>query len=340
MVHFTLIQDGPQLAEAAQHWEKCTELALDLECENGLHHYGTYIALFQISDRHRHWIVDPLAVDAKPLIKVLENPQVQKVFHDISFDFRILNFQYRCRPRNFYDTQLAALLLGREKIGLGPLLKELLRVHQEKKFQRFDWTRRPLSRTMLNYAVNDTAHLLALKDILLRELQVKWRRHWLEQECAYLETVEFTHEDQKYSDLSGFKSLPPSGKAVLRVLFSERDRLARIVDRPVFMIFNNKLLLSMAQNPPISEKFFQELPGVHPLVKREAAVLVGIVKKACSGPGELLLKEAKLRLPQAEFLALNALLEKRTEIARGLGIQGRLLCSEEQARRIVQQKRD
>ena len=106
MTKFELIQTQEQLAMAAALWNQEPELAMDLECENNLHHYGTYVALVQISNQTQNWIVDMLPLkNLQPLISIFENPKITKIFHDISFDFRILDHQYQCHPKNIFDTQ-------------------------------------------------------------------------------------------------------------------------------------------------------------------------------------------------------------------------------------------
>ena len=129
MVSFTYVDTYEGLTEAAAAWKQASELAVDLECENNLHHYGTYISLMQISTKNKNWVVDVLRLgDIKPLLEVLENPAILKIFHDVSFDFRILQDQLSCHPWTVFDTQIAALFLGKEHLGLGDLLKEYFNV--------------------------------------------------------------------------------------------------------------------------------------------------------------------------------------------------------------------
>ena len=130
MENFKYITTIEELEVAAKEWSEEKELAIDLECENNLHHYGLKIALIQISSRIHHWIVDTLALkDLKPLIKVLEDQKVMKVFHDVGFDFRILKKELDCNPKNIFDTQIAALFCRREEIGLGNLYEKQLRIY-------------------------------------------------------------------------------------------------------------------------------------------------------------------------------------------------------------------
>ena len=152
MVSFTYIDTSKALLEAVMEWQQATELAVDLECENNLHHYGAYISLIQISTKNKNWIIDVLKLaEIKPLIKILENAEIQKIFHDVSFDFRILQDQFSCHPHNVFDTQIAALFLGKEHLGLGDLLKEYFNVDKESKYQMADSTKQPLNTHMLTF---------------------------------------------------------------------------------------------------------------------------------------------------------------------------------------------
>ena len=83
-ISFTLIDAPEELHKASELWKKEPLLGIDLECENGLHHYGTYLSTIQISSRDKHWIVDVLTLkDVQPVVEMLENPNIQKIFHDV-----------------------------------------------------------------------------------------------------------------------------------------------------------------------------------------------------------------------------------------------------------------
>ncbi len=169
-----------KLSAEAKIWNSCTELGIDIECENNLHHYGAYISIIQISSKDKNWVVDIIKLgQIQQLIDVFKNKNVTKIFHDVSFDFRILKHQFDCIPQNVFDTQLAAVLIGKHDLGLGSLLHEYFDVKKESKFQMADWTKRPLTPDMINYAIKDTNHLIGLKAALKAELVAKGRLAWL-----------------------------------------------------------------------------------------------------------------------------------------------------------------
>ncbi len=333
MLSFQYIQSKEELNEAVKIWKKEKELAIDLECENNLHHYGAYISLIQISSEDRNWVVDVIALKKiDGLLNIFKDKKIIKIFHDVSFDFRILNHQFKCQPKNVFDSQTAALLLGQDKVGLGSLLEEVFEIKKEKKFQRVDWTKRPLSLAQLNYAVKDTAYLLKLKDWLVGKLKKKNRLVWIKQEMDNLDDLELLYNEQTYIDLPGAKSMKPDQLARLHVLFDERKKMAKKVDKPFFMIFSNKQLLAFAINPPYSSKSWKFLKRVHPIVKTNALKLYELVKNA--GEEEYKRPESK-RLPIKQYEAINELTELRNKIAEKLKVQGYLLMNNDQIRTVV-----
>lgn len=325
------ITTNEQLAKAAQEWGEKKEIGIDIECENNLHHYGAYIALVQISTKTKDYVVDVLAVtEFSPLIEVLENSAIEKIFHDVGFDLRIIHKEFDCRPKNLFDTQIAALLLGKEKIGLDSLL-EGLGVKKEKKFQMADWTKRPLKKEMLEYAVKDTAYLIRLRDMLRKELEKKGRLAWVEEECNHVENNEWEYKEGGFFDLKGLQTLSGKERAVLKRLYALRDRLARKVDRPVHYIISTKRLVTLAQDPP---KDWRRLHSVHPIVKRQARDFSDAVRKGRQEHVELPKKE-KYRFAPADKLKLEKLGKLRNAIGEKLGIAGHLIMNKEQMQQMV-----
>jgi ribonuclease D len=330
MVNFTFIQTTEQLSQLKKELMQYTELAIDLECENSLHHYGTFLCLVQISSSNKNWIIDILQFkDITPLKEVLENKNILKVFHDVSFDFRILNYQFNIHPKNVFDTQMATLLLGKEKLGLSSLLDEYFGIKKDSRFQRVNWCRRPLSPQMLEYAVKDTAYLLKLKLKLEETLSKLNRLSWLKEECTALDNLDFTYEPQIYLDLSGAKKLPPRELGLLHALFDLRENTAKRINLPAFMIMGNKLLMGLAASPVTEISAFRNLHGIHPIVRTEAKTWVDATKKALSGSGENYVSHYKKLTPE-QSKKKEEFTELRNEAAKQLGLRGHILASEEQ----------
>ncbi|MFN9324679.1 MAG: hypothetical protein ACK6A5_04740, partial [Flavobacteriales bacterium] len=170
MPSYELITTPEALVRALKALDGTPLLALDTEASS-FHRYQERVCLVQLSDRERTLLVDPLAItDLAPLGTMLADPAMQVVIHDADYDLRILAKYHRIRVENVFDTLVAAELLNEPEIGLAALLLKYQGVKVDKKFQKADWSERPLPAPMLDYAAGDTANLIALRDILEEKL--------------------------------------------------------------------------------------------------------------------------------------------------------------------------
>jgi len=162
-------------------------IALDTEGAS-FHRFVDRIYLLQLSTRDRSAIIDPLPIGApEELGGLLEDPKVEVVFHDADYDLRLLHQDYGWHVRNIFDTRVAAQLLGIRAFGLAALLEKYFGLKLDKKHQRADWSMRPLTPDMLEYAAQDTLHLLGLRDRLADELTRAGRWEWAREEFTRLE---------------------------------------------------------------------------------------------------------------------------------------------------------
>ena len=335
---FYYITTDNDLKQASIEWKKEKEIGIDLECENNLHHYGVYISLVQISSKNKHWIIDVIQVNNhKPLIQTLIDPNIQKIFHDLSFDLRVIQHQWQCYPKNIFDTQLAALFLGKNELSLGSLLEEYFNIQKERKFQKADWTKRPLSMEMLAYATKDSKYLIPLRDKLKNELKKKERFNWVKEELSYIEKKGFNYKQGTYIDLRGAKMLSDKEKSILKKLFALRESLAKKVDRPPYFVMNNKKLINLVKDPPISIDNWKRIHGVHPIVKKNAKEFFESVKDA---------SQKVIKTQEIERKRMSGKQKKETHIlnlkAETLGekyhIKKHLILSKDQIRDIVLSK--
>jgi ribonuclease D len=93
------------------------------------------------------------------------------VFHDADYDLRLLEQDYGWQIKNIFDTRIRSTVARLyTRFGLAALLERFFDVKLDKKHQRADWSMRPLTPDMLDYAAQDTRFLLALKDHMSSEL--------------------------------------------------------------------------------------------------------------------------------------------------------------------------
>src|SRR6478672_3787868 len=171
------------------------ELALDTEGAS-FHRFLDRIYLLQISTRERSAILDPLPIGSPAKLgDLLQSKDVEVVFHDADYDLRLLHQDYGWHVTNIFDTRIASQLLGIKSFGLAALLEQYFDVKLDKKHQRADWSMRPLSADMLEYAAQDTRYLLALKDKMSAELERMGRMEWAREEFGLLEGTRWEEEE-------------------------------------------------------------------------------------------------------------------------------------------------
>jgi ribonuclease D len=315
-----LIRSGPELSALAARLGKEPLLAMDTEAAS-FHRYLDRVYLLQASSRGETAVVDPLATGGlEPIGGLLADPEIEIVFHDADYDLRLLHREYGFTPRNLFDTRVAAQLLNEPGIGLAALLEKYLDVRLDKRFQRADWSARPLSPEMLAYAAADTHYLLQLRDILRDRLIERGRLAWAQEEFALLEEIRPAAPEEAepgWLRLKGAKALRGRELAILRELWQWREDAARRADRATFRILNNEPMLAMAKSPPTELSALKAIPGVSAdQAERRGRDLLSAVKRGLELPeGELpRITRPPRRVPDP---ACEARLEK-LKVARNL----------------------
>jgi len=319
-------------------------LALDTEGAS-FHRFVDRIYLLQLSTRDRSAIIDTLPI-SKPeeLGMLLENPAVQVVFHDADYDLRLVRQDYGWRVRNIFDTRVAAQLLGIRAFGLSALLEKYFGVKLDKKHQRADWSMRPLTRDMLDYAAQDTMHLLALRDRLADELQRAGRWEWAREEFVRIEETHWEDEDESIAFLrmKGARDLNRRELAILRELVAWRNEVARKADRATFRVLGNEPMFEIVRTKPSTREALASIKGMpRGQLERSASDLLGAVRRG------LALPESELpRFPKAmrwerdpDFDArVSALRTVREAAAVRLDMDPGVLCSRDRLEAVARRK--
>ncbi|MBN2101656.1 MAG: HRDC domain-containing protein [Candidatus Aenigmarchaeota archaeon] len=327
VVLYRLVEDDESLKKAVSFWEKEKVLGLDFEMENNLHRYGTHLALIQVSDGRKTWLVDPLKVkDLRPFIKFMENPRIQKIMHDYEFDFMVLHEKLNCHPKNVFDTKIAAELDGRKEFGLGSLLEELFSVEKDSKMQKVDWTKRPMTERMKTYAAKDVIYLIRLRDILKKSLIDKGRESWFKEEFRLLEKIKFEKKTECHL-IKGSRTMTGRERAILHSLFDCREKIAEETDRPAYHVIPNKRLLELVKDTPRTPDDWRKMKGVSWLVKKNANSFSNAVRRGMEMPEEGKERLLKPRMSSAKF---DYLKEERNRLGELLGVQPYIIMSTNQ----------
>jgi len=327
-----LVQSQPELEALFARLRSAPLLAVDTEAAS-FHRFIDRVYLLQISSRDETAVVDPLAIDSlAPLAEVLADPAVEIVFHDADYDLRLLDREYGFRATNIFDTRVAAQLLNEPGVGLAALLEKYLGVRLDKRFQRADWSARPLSPEMLKYAASDTRHLPELRDILKGRLEAQGRLAWAEEEFALLDELRWSAPDGEpgYLRLKGAKALKGRELAILRELFEWREGVAQRSDRATFRVLNNEPMLAMAKLQPADMEALKTIPGIgSDQAERRGRDILAAVKRGLEIPEQDLPRVE--RAPRKAFdPAFEARLERlkaaRNRLAVQLDLAPGVLC--------------
>ena len=234
-------------------------VAVDTE-SNSLYAYTERVCLIQLSIPGVDYILDPLAVDdIGDLGQLFGTPDIEKVFHAAEYDVMVLRRDYGFEFANLFDTMIASRILGWSRHGLGSLLTELFGVRTDKRMQRTNWGRRPLSPEQLEYARLDTHFLLPLRDILMAELEEQRR---VEEARAAFARIAQSRWTQRTFDPEGSRTLDGTGLAVLRELYAYREQRAREMDRPPFKVLGDSTLVALSRARPRNRSELRAIKGL------------------------------------------------------------------------------
>jgi ribonuclease D len=261
---------------------KLTRIAVDTEGAS-FHKFVDRIYLIQVSTPGHNAIIDPLPLSSPAALgTILEDSSIEVVFHDADYDLRLLHQDYGWHPRNVFDTRVAAQLLGKTAFGLAALLESYFGVKLDKKHQRADWSLRPLTPGMLEYAAQDTAHLLALRDKLADELVAKKRWGWAEEEFKRAEGTKWEAEEpgSAFLRIKGARDLTRRELGVLRELVNWRDALAAKADKATFRVVGNEVLLEVARMMPTDKETIGKIKGMpRGVLERNGTDMLGAIAR-------------------------------------------------------------
>ncbi|MBI5657279.1 MAG: ribonuclease D [Geobacter sp.] len=308
-------------------------LACDLEADSQ-HHYLEQVCLLQIACPGQTYVVDPLACPDLSLLKpIFADPGVCKVFHGADYDVRSLHRDFGITMTNLFDTMIACQFLGEPEVGLAAVLKKRYGAELDKRYQQADWTRRPLSPEMLDYAVKDTSLLIPLYGQLSTELADKGRLEWVREECALLTQVRMAErgDEPLFLRFKGAAKMSPATLAVLEELLRFRDVEAQRRDVPLFKVLGAETLRELAERKPASAVELQGVSGLSSrLVERYGqGLLAAVARGTAVNPSRLpgYPHMARIRRTKAQEAQLKRLKLWREKKASELGMSPGLVAN-------------
>ncbi|MGC4120372.1 MAG: HRDC domain-containing protein [Myxococcales bacterium] len=243
-----MLSTAPEILQLVEALRRSPFLCLDTEADS-LHCYPEKLCLVQLSHAGGDELVDPLG-PAEPLAPLFEHLASRELtLHGASFDLRLLRRARGMVAREVFDTELAARLVGRPKVGLRDLVQELLGVTLDKGAQKANWSQRPLTPKMEEYARGDTHHLKALREALEAELSRLGRTEWHRETCARLivDSVPAAPDPEAAWRVKGSSLLRPRALAIVRELYLWREEQAVALNRPPYFVLSHELLVAAAE---------------------------------------------------------------------------------------------
>jgi len=254
-----------QFSEMLSHIFEQSIIGVDTESDS-LYVYHEKVCLIQLSTLDFDYLIDPLKIkNLHPLFDVFLNEKIEKVFHAAEYDIMCLKRDFNFQFSNVFDTMIASRVLGKDKIGLSNLLKEYFNLDINKKYQRANWGRRPLSEDMINYASVDSHYLIELRNILNFELSAKNLSSLAEEDFKRVCKVEsfqaHKNNDSCWKMVKG-NHLSSQQMTVLMELCNFRENLAKNKNIPSFKVIGPEILIEIAKLCPHSVQSLSEVVGV------------------------------------------------------------------------------
>jgi len=303
--------------------------------------YWPRLCLMQVAAPGIEAIIDPMAegLDLACFYALLRAP-ILKVLHAARQDIEIFHIQGGVIPDPLFDTQIAAMVCGfGESASYETLARRLAHADIDKSARFTDWSRRPLTKRQLEYALADVTHLRVVYEALARQLERSGRAAWVEEEIAALKQPSLYRLDPALA----WKRLKPRTTnkrflAMLAAIAAWREREAQARDQPRNRILKDEALLEIAAHPPETAQALEHIrtvPKGFGVSRMGKALLEEIVKGHSGGPptGLELERPRRKREPAPSAVdLLKTLLRHRAEAA---GVAPRLIADAEEIEKLA-----
>ena len=261
-VDFRLVTEQSDFEEVLDVLMGEPRIAVDTE----FHREKTYfpkVAMVQVAWSDGLVLIDPLAVDLRPMARLLES-DVLVVMHAAGQDLEVFNHACGTVPANLFDTQLAAGFIGLSSPSLASLHERELGLRLPKGDRLTDWLARPLTDSQLDYAASDVANLLEIHDLLLARLNRDGRLAWAEQECVEMLARERGRRvpEDAWRRIKEARQLRGRARDVVRSVAAWREQRAADVDQPVRHVVPDLGVVAVAQRAPRSVDELRKIRGL------------------------------------------------------------------------------
>lgn len=266
MAGHQLITDSATLADFCQRVSDAPFITVDTEFMRESTYYPE-LCLIQVATPEIAAAIDPLArdIDLDPLLHLLvEREDILKVFHAGGQDVEIIYNLTGKTPHPIFDTQIGAMALAQaEQLGYSNLVESWLGLTLDKGARFTDWSRRPLDKRQIDYAIADVTHLAIIFPRMLDKLKQTGRGEWLDEEMEKLaDPANYAMHPEDAWHRVKIQSKKPDVLGRLRALAAWREVEARSKNLPRGRIAKDETLADMAAHPPRTQDDLAKVRGL------------------------------------------------------------------------------
>jgi ribonuclease D len=343
------VTDQRALESLCHTLRQSPRLALDTEFV-GEDTFIPRLELIQVATSATAAVIDFPAVQASGSLDVfwelICDAKIEKIVHAGRQDLDLFAIHAGQIPKPFFDTQIAAAMVGYgAQVAYANLVQRLHGTKLAKAHTFTNWSARPLSDDQIAYALEDVEFLLSIHTHLQNRLSTLGRSEWVSEEFARLEMAigEKSREPQeRYQRIRGWDTLKPKGAAVLRELAVWREAEARRRNVPRGRVMRDEVLLQLARHPPKSVNDLRGLRGVHSSdVDRHGGQLLAAITSALALPSSAWPEVPSERKPDPESTGIVELLQAVLKArAAEEGIAPTLLATSADLQTLVEAKQN
>ena len=279
-----LITDSKRLAELCERLAKSPFVAVDTEFMRENTYYPE-LCLVQLADANEAAAIDPKAdgLDMTPMLELLcNNEEVLKIFHAGGQDIEIFFNLTGKTPYPMFDTQIAAMALGQgEQIGYSNLVDLWMGIQLDKGARFTDWSRRPLDKRQIDYAIADVTHLSVIFPMMLEKLKTTGRGAWLNDEMERIsDAANYRNDPENAWARIKIQSRKPDVLGRLQAMAAWREKEAQRKNIPRGRIMKDETMADVAAHPPKTQADLARVRGLSPAWRDNdiGARLMGVIE--------------------------------------------------------------
>jgi ribonuclease D len=337
-VEVVWLDSSQAFAEIAASWLNSDCLAIDTEFERRTTYYPI-LALVQVYDGKKVYLIDPLAVECPPVFRqICADPSIIKIMHSAREDLEVFYYSWQCKINGLFDSQIAYSFLNEAlSIGYAPLVEKLCAISLDKEQTQSDWIKRPLSAKQHDYAANDVLYLIKIYQDLAEQIKSKPFYDLFKQECQELTQVAIKPTDltSDYRDAKDVWKLKPTDLALFHQLYNWRERTAIDHDRTRNHILRDPELVQVAIVKPKSKTALSKVDNFHPRSFRLYWQAITELVNQYTDPDDLPSAIANPRDIKNLNLLTDRLLSQVKQVAKQKQLMPSLLMSKRIARKIA-----